>query len=100
MKVIKQVTGFGYKNPVTIADLRGGQPLAAQNRPEKHDKDPLPSAGEIVAFDPRTGDLVISGEFSDLEDYRMYSFADEVEAMEKAAKSNKDAGLPSPNMNK
>ncbi len=94
MKVIKQLSGFGYRNPVTIADLRGGQPLAAQNRPEKHDKDPLPSAGEVVAFDPRTGDLVISGEFTDLEDYRMYSFADEVEAMEKAAKPTKPQAVP------
>ncbi len=100
MKIIKQVTGFGYRNPVTIADLRGGQPLAAQNRPEKHDKDPLQSAGEVVAYDPRTGDLVISGEFTDLEDYRMYSFADEVEAMEKAAKPSRAPALPSPNSEK
>jgi len=84
-KVIKQLTGFGFRNSVTIADLRGGQPLAAQNRPEKHDKDPLPSGGEVVAYDPRTGDLVISSEFTDLEDYRMYSFADEIDkANEKA----------------
>jgi hypothetical protein len=95
-KAIKQLTGFGFRNPVTVADLRGGLPLAAQNRPEKHDKDPLPSAGEVVAYDPRTGDLVISGEFTDLEHYRMYSFADEVEALEKAGKPNKDSGLPSP----
>jgi hypothetical protein len=100
LKIIKQVTGFSYRNPVTIADIRGGQPLAAQNRPEKHDKDPLPSAGEVVAFDPRTGDLVISGEFTDLEDYRMYSFADEVEAMEKATKPNKAQAMPGMNADK
>ncbi|MCY2973557.1 MAG: hypothetical protein NTW52_02700 [Planctomycetota bacterium] len=100
MKIIKQFTGFGYRNPVTIADLRGGQALAAQNRPEKHDKDPLPSAGEVVAYDPRTGDLVISGEFADLEDYRMYSFADEMEAMEKATKPSKAPAMPGMNSDK
>jgi hypothetical protein len=104
-KVIKQVSGFVFKNPVTIADLRGGQPLAAQNRPEKHDKDPLPAAAEVVAYDPRTGDLVISSEFGDLEKYRMYSFADEVEAMEKAARANREQAnreqaSPNPNSNK
>jgi len=83
-KAIKQLTGFAFEDPVTIADLRGGQPLAAEKRKDNREKDPLPAGGEVIAYDPRTGDLVISLEFSDLEKYRMHSFADEVEAAEKA----------------
>jgi len=87
-KVIKQLTGFAYSDPVTVADIRGGQPLAAEKRlgTKGAKEDPLPSAGEVVAFNPRTGDLVISREFSDLERYRMYSFSDEIEAADEKAK--------------
>ncbi len=74
-KVIKWVKDFKFSNPVTIADIRGGQPLAAEKRGK--DKDPLPSGGEVVAYDPLTGELVISREFESTLPYQMLGFTHE-----------------------
>ncbi len=80
-KVIKWVKDFKFSNPVTIADIRGGQPLAAEKR--SRDKDPLPSGGEVVAYDPRTGELIISREFEATIPYQMLGFTDERPAEDK-----------------
>jgi hypothetical protein len=74
-KVIKWVKDFKFANPVTIADIRGGQPLAAEKRSKE--KDPLPSGGEVVAYDPRTGELIVSREFEATVPYQMLGFTDE-----------------------
>ena len=71
-KVIKWVKDFKFSEPVTIADIRGGQPLAAEKR--SRDKDPLPSGGEVVAYNPSTGELVISREFESTVPYQMLGF--------------------------
>jgi hypothetical protein len=74
-KVIKWLTGFKFSEPVTIVDVRGGQPLAAEKR--GRERDPLPSGGEVIGFDPRSGNLIISREFEALTDYEMLSFSTE-----------------------
>jgi hypothetical protein len=86
-KTIKLLNSYRFANPVTVVDVRGGMALAAEKQRAK-DKDSLPMGGEIVAFDPKTGDLVISQEFTDLEPYRMFSFADEKEAATPATPSS------------
>ena len=73
-KAIKWVAGFKFSNPVTVVDIRGGLPLAASR---KNEKDLLASGGEVVAFDPRTGELIISREFETLTQYQMLGFTDE-----------------------
>jgi hypothetical protein len=80
-KVIKWVKEYKFTNPVTIADIRGGQPLAAEKR--SREKDPLPSGGEVIAFDPRTGELIISREFEATIPYQMLGFTDERSAEDK-----------------
>jgi hypothetical protein len=74
-KVIKWLAGFKYTDPVTVVDIRGGQPLEAGKRPGV--KDPLPSGGEVVAYDPVTGELVISREFEATMPFQMLGFTDE-----------------------
>jgi hypothetical protein len=72
-KTIKWLTPYKFTQPITIVDLRGGQPLAAEKRPKE--KDPLPSQGEVVSFDPVTGNLIISREFESADAYDMFTFA-------------------------
>ncbi len=79
-KIIKWLTGFRFSQPMTIADIRGGHPLEAERRPTK-DKDPLPSQGEVVGYDPRTGELVISREFESRDGFSMFSFVGETQAV-------------------
>ncbi|MDZ4851423.1 MAG: hypothetical protein SGI77_19205 [Pirellulaceae bacterium] len=75
-KTIKWATGFSFRNPVTIVDVRGGLSLeAGKNR--VRDRDPLPAGGEIVAYDPLTGNLVISREFDSISEYQMLGFSQE-----------------------
>jgi hypothetical protein len=75
-KIIKWLTGFRFAQPVTIVDLQGGQPLAAE-RNRIRERDSLPAQGEIVAYDPRTGDLVITREFEARREFGLHTFAGE-----------------------
>ncbi len=71
--------GFLFKTPVSIADVRGGLPLAAEKGRER-DKDKLPSGGEVIAFDPDSDELVISREFESITPYQMLGFTNETAA--------------------
>jgi hypothetical protein len=75
-KTIKWLTPYRFTQPITVVDLRGGQPLAAAEKRPK-EKDPLPAQGEVVSFDPVTGNLIISREFENVNGYDMFTFAGE-----------------------
>ncbi len=80
-KKVKEVQGYRYANTVTVTDISGGDRLV--DSPPKND---LASGGQIVAFDSASGELIVSREFDDYTQFRLFSYADE-----KEAKEDKDA---------
>ena len=62
----------------TVVDIRGGKPLAGDSR-----DDPLKDIGEMLILN-RDGSVTVTSEFDDTFLFRMYTFADEHEAAEKA----------------
>jgi hypothetical protein len=77
-KKIKKVTDYAFSNAVTIAEVAGNKELAAS--PARQD---LRTASEVIAFDAGSGELIVSREFDDYSNYRLYSFSDEREKIKK-----------------
>ncbi len=59
-------------------------------------RDPIETSAEVVAVDPETGDVRITHEFNDFDNFRMYSFADEEEAASKKQPSGPAMGTGTP----
>ncbi len=77
-KSVKSLPNPQFTNSLTVADINGGRPLDLSTRDNE-----LKSQTEVVAFDPLSGDLVISREFDDFANYRLFSFSDERDEIKK-----------------
>ena len=78
-KQVKLLKDYRFFNTVVVADIDGGDTLVRSTKDNE-----LTSGSEIVAMDSMTGDLIISREFDDFEKFRLLSFADDREKLEKA----------------
>ncbi len=75
---------YVFSEAVTILDMRASSDLAVSNR----NKDPLQTSAEILTMDGATGELRVSSEIGDYEQFRLYTFAEEVEALKSSNTSN------------
>jgi len=80
-RVIKVKKDQAIDSRATVVDIRGGKPLAGDSR-----DDPLKDIGEMLILN-LDGSITVTSEFDDTFLYRMYTFADEHEAAEKAGSS-------------
>ena len=70
---IKKLPDAEITSGTTVIDLNGGKPLEITEGEE------LTEPARMLLFDEKTGALTVSGEVSDHESYRIYSYADERE---------------------
>lgn len=85
-RVIKTREDVNFVSGATIADIRGGVALEGDSR-----DDPQSSGGEMMILYP-DGRVEINNDFDDMFVYRMYTFADEKEALEKSATAGAGMG--------
>lgn len=85
-KIVKVGKDYNLDSQATIADIRGGEPLAGYSK-----DDPQKTAGELMILH-RDGRIEFSNSFDDTFLFRLYNFADEKEAAEKAGQTNMGGG--------
>ncbi len=85
-KVVLSDPDYVFEDGLTIIDFQVPQPMSSHNAA----RDPLLTASEVLAFNPKTGELMVSNEFNDFTNYRMFSFADEIEEAAKAPRIQRE----------
>ena len=87
---VKQLPDAVVDAGVVVVDIAGGQELAVSRK-----ADPLDAPGEMLIFDGNGG-LKVLDDLDDFNRYRMYTFADDIEAAEEAASKPSGSGGAAP----